>query len=346
MIITDLISEYGAYYEGKNSQANKQRILSLLFVPETFGKLFTLQPTDATIWKGAIASIGQVVQQFQKAYTPISNAELKPKTILLEQVKVDLDENPSELEDSWAGFLTRLAMEKSSGLNTLRTEWPFIRWYLETLVIPRVKEQLEMSEYFWGVRGAVTPGTATAEGESLTGINKKIDDDAAGAALMNHLSLGAYPTDAADFVKFIEEFVDQVMVDSPKLRSLEMDIMMNSALEMLYKRGYRELYGRDLDQASLSVNNKKVIDTRVNLIGCTAMDNDPANPGESSDKLIMTYAANRVRPITFAQNASLFSVDKAGSNPRGIWAYTDWHEAVDFGLYQHVFVGNSETPTP
>lgn len=339
MDISALVSEYGAYYEGKNSQANKQRILSLLFVPETFGKLFTLQPTDATIWKGAIASIGQVVQRYQKAYTPLSNAALDPKTILLEQVKVDLDENPSELEDSWAGFLTRLAMEGGTSMNMLRTEWPFIRWYLETLVIPRIKEQMEMSEYFWGVRGSVTPGTATDEGASITGINKKIDDDAGGPAVMNHVTLGAFPSDNADFVKFIEEFVDQVLFDSPKLRSLEMDIMLNSSLEMKYKRGYRELYGQDLDQASLAANNRKVIDTRIGIIGCTAMDNDPANPGDSSDKLIMTYAANRVRPITFASNNAVFAMDKAGTNPRGIWAYTDWHEAVDFAIYQHVTIG-------
>ena len=340
MDISALVAEYGAYYRGTNSQANKQRILSLLFVPETFGKMFTLMPTNATRWEAAIASIGQVVQRYQKAYTPLSNSKLVPKIIDLEQVKVDLSENPSELEESWVGFLTRLSLESGTSMNQNRVEWPFIRWYLETLVIPKVKEQLEMSEYFWGVRGAVVPGTPTDEGESLTGINKKIDGDAALVTPnMNHLTLGAYPTDAKLFVKFIEAMVDQILTDSPKLRQFDMEIMLNSALEMLYKRGYRELYGRDLDQATLVANNKKVIDTRTSIIGCTAMDNDPANPGDSSDKLIMTYAANRVRPITFNKNAETFSVDKAGDNPRGAWMFTDWHEAVDFGIYQHVHIG-------
>lgn len=340
MNITDIVTEYGAYYNSANGQANKQRIMSLLFVPESFGKLFTLQPTKSTRWEGAIASIGQVVQRYQEAYTPLSNAEIVPKIINLEQVKVDLAENPSKLEESWLGFLTRLSLESGTSMNNNRTEWPFIRWYLETLVIPKVKEQLEMSEYFWGVRGTVTPGTATAEGASLTGINKKINDDAAAATpLMDHKTLGAIPTDPKDFVEYIEDFVDNVLTDSPKLRSFELEIMMRSELEMRYKRGYRELYGRDLDQASLVNNNKKVIDTRTSIIGCTAMDSNPANPVTSSDKLIMTYAANRVRPITFAQNSEIFQVNQAGNNPRAAWMWTDWHEAVGFALYQHVIVG-------
>ena len=62
-------------------------------------------------------------------------------------------------------------------MNLLRTEWPFIRWFLETLVIPKIKEQLELSEYFWGELGTVTPATATVEGKTLTGINKKIDKE-------------------------------------------------------------------------------------------------------------------------------------------------------------------------
>ena len=339
MNIAALNAEYGAYYEGDKNQANRQRLRNLLFVAENFGKMFTLQPSKQTIWKGGIATIGQVVQAYQKAYTPLSNLTIVPKTINLEQIKIDLEENPSELEESWAGFLTRLSIEKELPINSLRLEWPFVRWWLETMVIPKYKEQMELSEYFWGEKSAITPGTPTSEGASITGINKKIDDDAAGDELMNHITLGAYPTDNADFVRFMEEFVDQILVDSPKLRSFELDIMLNSASELRYKRGYRELYGRDLDQATLVQNNRKIIDTRVSIIGCTAMDNDPANPGDSSDKLILTYAANRVRPITFAGNGESFVVDKAGTNPRAVWAFSDWHEAVDFGIYQHVTVG-------
>lgn len=340
MNISALNAEYGAYYEGDKNQANRQRLLSLLFVAEHFGKMFNLQPSKQTIWKGAIATIGQVVQRYQKAYTPLSNSKLEPKTIMLEQMKIDLDENPSELEESWVGFLTRLSLENNTTMNQNRVEWPFVRWWLETLVIPKYKEQMEMSEYFWGVPGVIVPGTPTATGESITGINKKIDDDAALATpLMNHISLGAYPNDPADFVLFMEAFVDQIYVDSPTLRQFDMEIMLNSALETRYKRGYRKLYGQDNDQISIAANNRKIIDTRTSIVGCTSMDNDPLNPGTSSDKLILTYAANRVRPITFPKNGESFVVDKSGANPRSVWAWTDWHEAVDFGIYKHVTVG-------
>lgn len=339
MNITDIISEYGAYYESGDA-TRIQRLKTQLFVPEHFGKLFAIQPTKETYFKSAVASIGQVAQEFQKAYTPLSNATVIPQMIELEKIKIDLEEEPHALEASWLGFLTRLGMENGQTMNQNILEWPFIRWYLEMLVIPKHNEQMEMSEYFWGKRGAVTPNVATVEGKTINGINAKIEaDKLKSTPLMNYITGTAYPTDPKLFVQFLEGVVDQFLTDYPALARFKFEILLSSSLHKRYKRGFRELYGKDTDQLTLSANISTIIDNQlISLIGCTAMDNDPANPNTSSDKMILTYAENRIRPIIFPQNSQSFMVVPSGANPRTAWMYTDWWEAIDFARHEHVTI--------
>src|SRR5207237_4740652 len=136
------------------------------YQPSETAAHFSVLPTKDTIYRVSFASLSRVLQSFQKAFTPIGTTTFKPNTIDLYNLKVDAQEYPDDIVDTWLGFL------EGDGID--RAAWPFVRWFIEEHLIPKKDEDYELNEAYLGVYAAPTPGTAGAAGTSMKGIKKQI----------------------------------------------------------------------------------------------------------------------------------------------------------------------------
>ncbi len=336
--INDILTAYGSYYLG--NKENRQRLYSLLYRKSDAVNLFQAVPmaSGATTYRTAKSFMDRIVQRFQKAYTPIGTVTFKPHEIPLSRLKVDMEEAPDDLYESWLGFLTRLANTSNTSIdNLMRTTWPFVRWLIEEHVIPKIQEDMEMNEYYWGDSAApIVSGTPTSIGTSIDGLALTLANMQTNS-IGHLLPMGVVSATAASFVEQIEDFVDAAVLTAPQYARMQMEICMNNANYMKYRRGFRDLYGKDTDQLNLTSNSMGVIDRPgFTVVPCSFMDNDPANPGTSAERVFMTFAQNRIRPILFGTNKNIFDVVKA-PNPRCVQIYTDWDEAIGFNLEDAVF---------
>ncbi|RNI22043.1 hypothetical protein [Rufibacter latericius] len=117
MNIADIKTEFGAYY--LNNGQNLSRLFKLLNYKSATDSILTPILTDETVWRAAQATIGRVLQLFQKAWTPLNRLEFKPPEIQMFKLKVDKEEYPDDLESSWFGFLTGEGIDCRSGLSSV-----------------------------------------------------------------------------------------------------------------------------------------------------------------------------------------------------------------------------------
>lgn len=331
MNIADILSEFGSFYLGSGNQENRDRLYNALYQPSVTADLFTYIPTTATRWRGARALMAQVIQPWQQTFSPTDPLTMEPKVVDLYKIKIDLSENPDELEDSWLGFLARL---KAAG-NLDRTQWPFIRWFIEEHVIPRAKEEMELSAIFWGVHVTpVTSGTAGAAVDAIDGINKKIADYIT-AGDITPITMGAPDADPATYLGQLEDMVKTVRGVNPKYSSKPMEMMIEHSNYLHARRGFRSKYGVHSD---FDGEKDMIIDSNVRLVGCPSMSADPNNAGAKSNKAILTFKENRLRVAKLDRNINQFQVES--NSPRKVDIYSDWWEVYDFLMPDLVFVND------
>jgi hypothetical protein len=184
MTIQEIITAYGAYY--LNNGQNATRLVQLLFRRGVTEQLFSSIVTDDTLYQAAKTVLGTILQPFQKAWTPKGNLVVTPITIKQFKMKADVEETPDDLEATWLGFLADGSLK--------RTEWPFVRWFLEVHLIPQIEEDYELNEVYAGVRQEPANGVAGPPGTAMDGI-RKILNDHTGAGRITPSVLGAIPTD-------------------------------------------------------------------------------------------------------------------------------------------------------
>lgn len=332
MTTTDLITEYGAYYTG--SPENAQRLFNNLFAATNTLSHFREMPTTHTRWEAAISMMTRVLQPYQKAFTPLNPLEIKPKVINLDHLKIDILEYPTDLEESWAGFLARLGREKGVQLDP--TTYPFIRWFIEDHILPQAAIDKEVNEVYFGVKAAPTPGTAGGAATGMNGI-REILDDAVTASEITPVNTGAWDSDDSLFVEQIEDWVATVNGNNPRHAGKAKKLFMRSYLGERYSRGMRKLYGKDTDW---NVNGLlKVMDSKVLIVPVESMDADPLDSDTPSDRIWMTMPENMVNPKVLKANMDAIQVSQA-TNPRGVNLYTDYYEAVGFLYNELVFIND------
>lgn len=232
MNIEELIEQYGAYYLGEGGAANRQRLFSKMYQASVTAGYFRIIPATGTTWRAALALLQSVVQRFQKAWTPKGNLNVEPKEIPLHHLKIDIEEIPAELEESWLGFLTQLSLTSDTSMERLAVEtWPFVRWYIEEHLLKARDNDIENNEIFWGQTGVITPNTPTSDGTNMDGIRYKllsrrdILDPKVTA-----VPTGALETDPSDFVAQIEKFISDIRQAKPfQIQSCFQDLMCRNS---------------------------------------------------------------------------------------------------------------------
>ena len=321
MVIADIITEFGAYYlaQGQNMTRIRQKLRRDLVTPQAFTTILT----DDTIWRASEARHSRIVQPFQKVFTPNGTTTLTPVEIRQYQMKADLVESPDDLEATWLGFL--------ASSNVKRTEWPFIRWWIETQVIPQIQQDIELNEIGAGVYAAPTPGTAGAAGTSMNGLQKTITDHIT-AGKIAPIALGAIPTADADFVTYLEQFHLGI---SKAYRKIPMVVHMSEDLELKYKRGYRAKYSKDMDFADGGDGTKLVKYSNLTLQGLPSLNSKAG--GADCNRIFATPKENAILLMKKSQNMANFDLQPFD---RTVKLLTDWWMGVGFVIPGIVFTND------
>lgn len=315
MDIADIITEFGNYYikQGQNmSRLYKQ--LHAKSITDSIGTPFF---TDETVYRASESRMSRVLQPFQKAWTPLNSLEFIPVAIEQFKMKVDSDEYPDDLEGSWLGFLAGESIE--------RADWPFVRWFIEVWLIPKLKEDYELNEVYKGVFAAPTPGTAGAVGTAMDGIkfliNKHIDD-----SRITPIVTGALEALPVDFCEQIEAFADAI---NAKYLGVPMQLAMNELNARRFLRGYKAKYGQNTDYRN---NDKGVVDmTNLQVIGLPSM--------VGSNKIWCTPKENFL--ILGKKTANMDNM-KVESIKRQLSFFTDFWRGVGFVIPEVVFTNDLE----
>lgn len=315
IVITDIITEFGNYYRpGGQGLKDLMKKLMQKSVTESY---FPRRITEATVLEKALVEFARALQRFQKQWTPIGGATLTPAKIPLFKLKIDEEFYPDEIEESWLGFL--------ADNNLDRKQWPIVRYMVEG-ALDKAQEDLELLEIYKGVVGTITPGTATAAGESLNGIRKTIND-AITAGGVTPVALGAIPTDPADFVTYVEDLVKS----APRLLINQLDhVFMDQDRAELFRDGMTAKYNVNY----LAVEDAKLTKMRHNnitVVGLPSMD--------GSDKIWATPKFNRQMGIKKPANEGIMRIENVD---RLVKIYTDYYKGYGFWIDEYIVTNDQD----
>lgn len=230
--LTAFANEFGAFYQPRGQ--NAARLRQLLMQDSTaFDQQFTTMPLEGDVFEFALMAHSRVLQAWKPVWSPTGQLGGDPRKKTLRRVKVNVENIPDHLVNTWLGFLTT---EGGKDPKIDRASWPFVRWYVEKYLIPQAKED-QYYEAFYGVYADPgTNSTAGAHGTSLDGIlverNRDID-----AGHTTPIVTGPLESDPEAFVEQIEAFGEAF--DS-RYRGKELVINMDDLYAQRFKTGLIE----------------------------------------------------------------------------------------------------------
>jgi hypothetical protein len=300
---TDVVTDFGEFYQDAGQgEGNIHQLLR-----EEFGtkNAFTVVDTEDTVLRESNTNFQEVLQAFQKTFTPKGGVEFTPKSIPLYNVKVDELFYPDDLKNKWLSFLTSNSLD--------RTTWPFVRWFIEKYVMGQIMADLENSAIYKGVYVAPTTGVAGSAVNAMNGV-KKIINDAVAAADITVLTTGAPSATNTTWCTQIETFAAQI----PELYwNTEMELNMSRGLALRYKQGRRTKYNANYAQAKemLAVQDFE----NITATGRASM--------VSENKIWMSPKANNILALKGGNNMNILEVEKVD---RQVKVYTDFWVGVGF----------------
>lgn len=299
-----------------------KRLRNMLYNKVETVQYFRSIPQSDTIYRSTFAALDRVVQAFQKAWTPIGTITFTPNQFNLFKLKIDKEETPDDLENSYEGFLADID-------DLDRANWPFVRWLIENHIMPRKEQDLELNEYFTGSYVAPTPGTAGAAGASMDGLRKIIRGYVTGGRTnlgAGPIAMGAPEADAVDFCTQIEDFVDSIN----DLLIGDIDrLFMSKTLAQRYVRGRRLKYNANYAQATDMVAVQDHPDVQITGL----------KSHTGSNLIWASPAINRIRPT---KKAALADTMRVESYRRVVSLYTDWWEVLNFEVPEFIITNDQD----
>lgn len=306
VITTDLVTQFGAYYI--NEGQNMDRLKSALRQPAVTPSFAVPIVTENDVYRTSNTTLGKIVQQFQKAFTPTGDLTFKPNEIRLRNLKVDLSLYPDDVKGKWVGFLGSLTVQE-------RAQWPLVRFMIEKEVIPQISDDLENDTYWGGVFTNPTTGTAGNPADAMDGIRRLINLGIADSS-MNRITLSSTPT-TSNIFEMIEEFVEKTVIANKVLSNVKMRVYMSPSWLRAYFRDKRNTHGTDVNYSTTGINTIDFM-PNVELVGLPSM--------EGADYIWATPVDNFV----WVRKANGMSTPKVEESKREVFLMLDWYEALGF----------------
>jgi len=322
MTISEVVTAFGAYYLSHGQ--NQNDIYSQLkrgFVTE---QAFTHIITDDTIWRASESRHTRIVQPFQKAFTPVGSAQFTPVEIRQYNIKADLSETPDDIKSSWLGFL--------SSMDVKRTEWPFVKYWIEKMIVPQIQQDMELNEIGRGVYAAPTAGTAGAAGTAMNGILKLLADHVTAGNIVP-IALGAVPTDPVLLVEYFEAYYKALPI---QYRGIAMTTYCPEWMILEYKKGYDKKYGLLTNSDATASGVTTIRYSSINLVGLPSLNLKAS--GAVNDRFFTTPKSNAIMLSKGLQNMKgIFDIQ---AFERFVKLMSDWWIGVGFIIPQIVWVND------
>lgn len=312
IISTDIVTAFGARYinEGQNMDSLKEQIRQPSVTPSYAVPIIT----ENDVYRSSNASLGEIVQGFQKAFTAKGDLTFTPNEIVLRNAKIDISLYPDDVKGKWLGFLASLD-------KTARAEWPIVRYMLEKHVVPQIPHDMETKAYWGGSYVAPTAGTPGTTAGTLDGLKKQIDAGLL-AGSMNAIALSVLPTPTTMF-ESIEEFTDDIFAHNPVLESVKMRVYVEPKFLKNYFRDKRNTHGNDVNY--VAGQNTVDFSPNIELVALPSM----AGSGYIWATPLENYVHLR------KQNG--MKDPKVEEAKREVALMLDWYEGIGFDYNQLVY---------
>ena len=226
--VADLKQELGAY----SSQGNNIDMINELYQAFTTGQELTWKPAVTEYKAVSAQSVGSVVQQFSKEWSPKGQGKFTLLTIKNYRHKVDFAIDPADVGESW---LFHLYDERKTP-----DQMPITRYIVSNILIPQIAEDLELvmtakAKYVEGSKET----SATMDGIETQLVEALASEDKKGMNFYNGATNLLTGDDEA-VLNAIDDFVASV---APLYRSKQMPIYLSADLYLKYKRAYKKKWG-------------------------------------------------------------------------------------------------------
>lgn len=277
-------------------------------------------------YSGQEVSIGNVVQPYQSAFTPVNAETYDGVDSFLRPIKVDLIYDDVQLEkffSKWnANHFTPDPEKKKK----------YFQFLLDDVILPKAMEDL--NNVSWkGQYVAPTPGTAGAMLDSVDGWKVNIANQIT-AGRLTPLATGAWPVAPTigngEVIDYIRAFCN--LIPEP-YRYAKGTLHMSKTKAQLYSDDYREKYQRGVqvptDRAGLFL---KVDDYNKTISGKTSMEGD--------DRIILNFDNMESMIIGTRTGYPLYFTFRFEAEDRNLKVFSEIYRFYNFETCLHMFVSD------
>lgn len=259
-------------------------------------------------------SLSEVLQPWQKDWTPKGEAAFAPRINKVRQIKIDYVID--DIDKIYRSYLAFLADE-----NKKRTEWPLVKYIVVELMIPQIRDEIaEMSVN--GEYSAPVANTAGASLESVDGVNTIIANEITATNLTPIVTGSITQANIIDAIE--QDFVDALPT---RYKKLPEPIIMAEEMRMMYWRAYRGEFGGN---ANYDGKQKVFVDgTKKEIIGIPEMN--------GSQRIIHTPKRNFLCMYDKILTPNTMEVEK---EKRNVNIMSDFKRGYGFGNLGELFVND------
>jgi hypothetical protein len=320
MDIQEIVSAFGTYY--LNSGQNMARIRGLLSQGLVTPSICTAVVTDDTVYQIGALAVGNVVQSFQKGWTPKNAAAFTPNEIRTYRFKVDEVLSPDDIDNTWLAFM------RSDDPD--RAKWPLVRYLIEhpdAGYIAMINSNMELLEYGKGIYTAPTTGVAGVTGQGMNGLIKLLQLGVDGGTIN---SIDIETLAKASIFDQVEAFIDGI---SAIYQAVPMNLCMSPEWARAYLQDKRA-------QGFYTVPSDNSISLGIDF---TVQKIVPLPSLAGTDVIFATPKTNLLHLTSKSSNKTNIRIESAR---REVSFFCDWREGLGFGMDAAVWTNLQETVVP
>jgi hypothetical protein len=313
--ITDLVASLGAYH-----RTYEQQLYSKLLAKDYSQKYFRTIPGVKDQYIADEFLLTEILQPFQKQWTPKGDASFSPEILTAYRIKIDMEFDPVDLEKTWEG--KRIDGSLPEGQELLES-------YIFDQIFIKVKKEIEFSVAFKGIYAAPVAGTPSAATASANGL-LKILADAITAAKVTPVATGAVTeANARESFEMVFDAIDPDFQDQPLIA------LASPQLVRSYKRDYRTEFGHNMDYTAMKKEDQGPM---IDGTNCTLT---PIPGMAGSGRIIITTPDNLLRVIDGTEEDSSLNL-RFQVFKREIDMLGDFKMGWGFGIIQGLVWANNQ----
>lgn len=310
--VGNALGQYCARYSNRIQQELKQSL--------EFEQVFNFVPCEHA-YNGQEIKVNNLLQPYQKTFTPNNNQTHSGILNILEDGKIDLSFDWTEMkkfQDKWRANWWQPG--------TAESEWTYPRYIMDTVIMPQVIEDINLASWA-GVRVEPTPGVASPFLETWDGFKKQIEDKITEGAIVP-IATGAF-TDAT-IIDQIRDFCKQL----PLLYRKKMGtILMSPTNALMYSEAYQVKYPRR--EVNIKYQDKEYL--RVDHFNKMIKE---MNCMEGSNRIILTFKGLDSLIIGVRQNAPVYPSFRFFTEKRQLDIISEISRFYGFETVMHLFVND------